>query len=98
MGVCQDYTHIMVSILKYKHISVRYVVGMMIGEGATHAWAEVFDNGFWFGLDPTNDKLVDDYFILAHGRDYNDCIIDKGLLSGQCPQKKTVSVKMVELK
>lgn len=99
MGVCQDYAHIMVSILKYKHIPVRYVVGMMIGEGATHAWVEVFDNGFWFGLDPTNDKLVDDdYFILAHGRDYNDCIIDKGLFTGQCHQKQIVSVKVVELK
>lgn len=99
MGVCQDYAHIMLSVLKYKKIPARYAVGMMVGEGATHAWVEVFDHGFWFGVDPTNNRLVDDnYFKLAHGRDYNDCVIDKGMFIGNCNQKQTVSVKVVELK
>lgn len=97
-GVCQDYAHIMLAILKYRKIPARYVAGMMVGEGATHAWVEVYDDGFWFGLDPTNNQLVDeDYFKLAHGRDYNDCIIDKGMFTGNCNQKQTVLVKVIEI-
>ena len=98
-GVCQDYTHIMLSMLKYHGIPSRYVAGMMVGEGATHAWVEVFYKGFWFGVDPTNDRIVnEDYFKLAHGRDYNDCIIDKGVFTGNCNQKQKVKVKVKELK
>ncbi len=98
-GVCQDYTHIMLSMLKYRGIPSRYVAGMMVGEGATHAWVEVFYKGFWVGVDPTNDRIVnEDYFKLAHGRDYNDCIIDKGVFTGNCNQKQKVRVRVKELK
>lgn len=62
-GVCQDYAHIMLSLLRIEGIPCRYVVGIMQGEGASHAWTEVLCNGYWYGFDPTNNKLVDDEYI-----------------------------------
>lgn len=70
-----------------------------MGEGTTHAWVEVYYKGFWVGVDSTNDRKVnEDYFKLAHGRDYNDCIIDKGFFTGNSNQKQKVKVKVKELK
>lgn len=43
MGVCQDYAHIFLALLRKEHVPCRYVVGMMSGEGASHAWVEIFD-------------------------------------------------------
>lgn len=50
---------------------------MISGEGATHAWVEVYDTvqQVWRGLDPTQNKPTDDgYLKLAQGRDYLDCV------------------------
>ncbi len=78
-GVCQDFTHIMLALCRRDGIPARYVVGYLFGEGETHAWVEIFDGRRWFGLDPTNDCVIDDgYICLTTGRDYNDCILDKG--------------------
>ena len=49
-GVCQDYAHIMTAVLRYMGIPARYVNGLMIGEGYTHAWVEVYTDGGWYGL------------------------------------------------
>ena len=40
-GVCQDYAHIMLSVLRPLGIPARYVSGHLLGEGAPHAWVEV---------------------------------------------------------
>ena len=59
--------------------------------GETHAWAEVYDGGYWVGVDPTNDKLVDErYLKLSHGRDFADCGINRGLFVGGGTQKQTI--------
>lgn len=82
-GVCQDYAHIMIALCRLKGIPARYVNGLMIGEGYTHAWVEIYTGEGWYGLDPTNHLHIDDYYIkLAHGRDYGDCVLDKGLFRG----------------
>lgn len=97
-GVCQDYAHILISLCRKATIPARYVAGMMIGEGATHAWVEVYSDGAWYGIDPTHNKLVDDYYIkLAHGRDYKDCIINKGCFIGKVNQKQSVYVSVKEI-
>jgi transglutaminase-like putative cysteine protease len=83
VGVCQDFAHAMVAFCRSLKIPARYVSGYffdttrdssMRGSEATHAWVEVFIEGFgWLGLDPTNNKVVDDtYIVLAVGRDYTD--------------------------
>lgn len=83
VGVCQDFAHAMVALCRSLNIPARYVSGYFFdstrdhrlrGSEATHAWVEVFVEGYgWIGLDPTNNKVVDDtYIVLAVGRDYTD--------------------------
>lgn len=96
-GVCQDYAHILISLLRMERIPARYVVGMMTGEGASHAWVEVEDNGIWYGVDPTNGRLVDDTYIhISCGRDAYDCPMNKGVFIGGGTQKQSVSVVVSE--
>ncbi len=79
-GVCQDYAHIMLAICRMERIPARYVVGMMMGEGFSHAWVEVKCGKYWYGFDPTNNYLVDDGYVkISHGRDFFDCIVNKGI-------------------
>lgn len=88
-GVCQDYAHVMICILRMENIPARYVTGMMIGEGASHAWVEVLCNGYWYGFDPTNDMLVnEDYIKIANGRDSRDCAVIRGIFYGNVKQSQ----------
>jgi transglutaminase-like putative cysteine protease len=92
-GVCQDYAHILIALLRHEGVCARYVNGLMIGEGATHAWVEVHDGTCWRGLDPTNDREVDDsYIAISHGRDFADCPIESGVFRGGGRQKQVVSI------
>lgn len=96
-GVCQDYAHILIALLHQAGISARYVAGLLIGEGASHAWVEVLDHGCWYGIDPTNDIPVEDSHIrLACGRDAGDCLINRGIVRGYCSQSQEVRVVVVE--
>lgn len=82
-GVCQDYAHVMLSVCRHVGLTARYIAGLLNGEGATHAWVEVYHNERWIGLDPTHNRMVDDnYITIAHGRDYRDCMLDIGIFSG----------------
>lgn len=97
-GVCQDYSHILISLCRMLKIPARYVAGFMFGEGATHAWVEFYGRGHWIGIDPTNDCMVDDKYIkLSEGRDASDCIVDKGVFFGSVRQKQTVNVSVKEI-
>ena len=92
-GVCQDYAHIMLALCRIADIPSRYVVGMMQGEGYSHAWVEVCADGRWYGMDPTNDRIVDDTYIkISHGRDYQDCIVNRGTFRGNGMQTQHVKV------
>jgi transglutaminase/protease-like cytokinesis protein 3 len=82
-GVCQDFAHTMLAMCRIFGIAARYVSGFMEGEGYTHAWIEYYHLGSWFGFDPTHNRPADPGYIkLSHGRDYNDCAIDKGHMPG----------------
>ncbi len=97
-GVCQDYAHILIALCHLDGIGARYVAGFMIGEGVTHAWVEIMCNGYWYGLDPTNNLMVDETYIkLSHGRDYNDCAVIRGSFYGSAKQEQTVSVIVEEV-
>lgn len=92
-GVCQDYAHIMLALCRMADIPSRYVVGMMQGEGYSHAWVEVCADGRWHGMDPTNDRTVDNTYIkISHGRDYQDCIVNRGTFRGNGTQTQQVKV------
>jgi transglutaminase-like putative cysteine protease len=97
-GVCQDYSHIMISLLRLAGIPAKYVVGMMMGEGFSHAWVEACIDGAWTGFDPTNDNIVDDTYIkLSCGRDYQDCIVNRGVFYGCVTQNQNIKVTVSEV-
>lgn len=98
-GVCQDYSHIFIALLHLAGIPARYVTGLIVGEGASHAWVEVLCNGLWYGLDPTNNTAVSDEHIkIGVGRDAKDCMINRGIMhgGGLHTQYIKVSVKEIE--
>ena len=97
-GVCQDYAHIYISLLKLFGIPARYVSGLVVGEGKSHAWVEAFCDGNFIGLDPTYDQVINEGYIkLGVGRDATDCSINRGVMwgGGRQSQEIDVSVKNI---
>ena len=102
-GVCQDFVHLMLQILRTMRIPCRYVSGYicpnkngMRGEGATHAWLETWIPAHgWAGIDPTNNIWVTNNHVkLAVGRNFNDCSPVKGTFKGPAVQKLYVYVSI----
>ncbi len=97
-GVCQDFANVVLAVLRSKGVACRYVSGFIPGEGETHAWIEVNDNGIWYAIDPTRRLLIEsDYLKIAQGRDFNDCTIERGVFVGNGAQHKLVHVTMAEI-
>ena len=106
-GVCQDYTHVMLTIARSWGIPSRYVSGYLhregapgeqTPEGASHAWAEFLlpDLG-WIGIDPTNDTLADHRHVrIAVGRDYADAAPTRGAVFGGGGSRLEVRVTVTE--
>lgn len=83
-GVCQDYSHITIAILRYLNIPARYCAGLMEGEGKTHAWVEYYDGSAWYGIDPTNDRVIEyGYIKISSGRDALDCAVERGCFTSK---------------
>lgn len=102
-GVCQDFAHIMLQILRSMKIPCRYVSGYICpnksglrGEGATHAWVEAWIPRFgWAGIDPTNNVWVTNTHVkLAVGRHFADCSPVKGAFKGPANQHLSVFVSV----
>lgn len=100
-GVCQDFTNILLQITRMSGIPSRYVSGYICpgdsktrGEGATHAWIEVYIPFYgWLGLDPTNNLIASQHHVkLAVGRNYRDCAPVKGIYKGQVTDTLFVKV------
>ena len=96
-GVCQDYAHVMASILRGWGLPCRYVSGYLgpdpeaeegaasrpEAEGESHAWVECwFPELGWTGFDPTNDSGDDRHVRVAVGRDYADVPPSRGVYKG----------------
>ncbi|OAV69291.1 hypothetical protein Barb4_01779 [Bacteroidales bacterium Barb4] len=82
-GVCQDFAHLMIALCHCAGIAARYVAGFMEGEGYTHAWVEYYATSCWKAVDPTHNCLIETGYVkLSHGRDFNDCSIERGVFSG----------------
>lgn len=98
-GVCQDYAHILIGLLRNAKIPCRYVAGVMVNQTVTHAWVEFFAKHRWYGIDPTNDLLVDDnYVAFARGRDYHDTLVNKGIFYGiNIVQSQNIEISMEEV-
>lgn len=102
-GVCQDFAHVLLQLLRTIGIPSRYVSGYicpnkngMRGEGATHAWVEAYiPNLGWVGIDPTNNCLaIENHIQLAVGRDFSDCTNVKGTFKGPANHELLVFVSV----
>lgn len=106
-GVCQDFVHITVGVLRHLGIPARYVSGYLtpdpdaaVGQAVTgdsHAWVEWF-HGTWTGIDPTNQRSVGvDHIIVGRGRDYDDVAPFTGVYLGDEDADLTVEVTVTRL-
>jgi transglutaminase-like putative cysteine protease len=97
-GVCQDFTHLLIALLRSFDVPARYVSGYVHRpnkESQSHAWCEVWlpDAG-WVGIDPTNDRLITEHFIkVAVGRDFTDVPPNKGVYRGRGQESIFVRVE-----
>ena len=102
-GVCQDFTNVLLQLVRMVGIPARYVSGYICpndeitrGEGATHAWIEAYIPFYgWLGIDPTNNAIANENHVrLAIGRDYNDCAPVKGIFKGKATDELYVKVEV----
>jgi transglutaminase-like putative cysteine protease len=102
-GVCQDFAHVMIAVLRAAGVPARYVSGYIfrgeshvLGAEASHAWCEAYLPPYgWVGFDPTNDRLINDHFVkVAIGRDYRDVSPVRGVYRGSKASDMSVNVAM----
>jgi transglutaminase-like putative cysteine protease len=105
-GVCQDFAHILITLVRRLAIPCRYVSGYMFHrddteakndrslEGASHAWVEALVPGWgWVAFDPTNNLIGSDRHIrVAVGRDYADVPPTRGVYKGEAQSELSVAV------
>lgn len=102
-GVCQDFAHMLLVLLRISKIPARYVSGYicpnkngMRGEGATHAWVEAYLPYYgWLGIDPTNNCIANETHVrLAVGKSFSDCSPVKGTYRGTSNHTLEVTVSV----
>ena len=90
-GVCQDYAHLTLALLRTIGVPARYVSGYLhprkdapkgeVVSGESHAWVEAWV-GDWWGFDPTNGVPAGErHVIVGRGRDYADVPPIRGIYS-----------------
>jgi transglutaminase-like putative cysteine protease len=108
-GVCQDFAHIMIALVRGLRIPCRYVSGYLhradkkkkqhrSADGATHAWVEAFlpDLG-WVAFDPTNNLTgTEKHIAIALGRDYGDVPPTRGVYKGGGESELSVQVTVTQ--
>jgi len=106
-GVCQDFAHLTLILLRSMGIPSRYVSGYLhpkpkaaIGhtiEGQSHAWLQAWTGGWW-NYDPTNvTEINEQYVSVGVGRDYSDVSPLKGIYSGEGSTDLDVVVEITRL-
>ena len=104
-GVCQDFAHIMIAVLRGWGVPARYVSGYVATDAAatarsrpdaSHAWVEVLLPSLgWLGFDPTNDVAAGErHIVVALGRDYGDVPPSRGVFKGDAESHLSVGVSV----
>ena len=104
-GVCQDFAHVNLALLRAMGIPSWYVSGYLhpqedapIGEtlvGESHAWVAAFTGSVW-PLDPTSmHRVAERHVRVAAGRDYHDVAPFRGIYAGRASQSLDVEVELV---
>jgi transglutaminase-like putative cysteine protease len=109
-GVCQDFAHVMIAVLRTMGLAARYVSGYLLtqpppgqprllGADASHAWVAVWcPREGWVDLDPTNAVMPGaDHVTLAWGRDYADVAPLRGVIRGGSTARPAVAVTVSPL-
>jgi transglutaminase-like putative cysteine protease len=102
-GVCQDFAHTMIALLRRVRIPARYVSGYIYRSredhdrstpDASHAWVDVLlPHLGWVGFDPTNNLIAHHRHIrTAIGRDYVDVPPTHGIFRGKADSELYVAV------
>ncbi|MEV0672167.1 transglutaminase family protein [Mycobacterium sp. NPDC050441] len=106
-GVCQDFAHLSLIVLRSMGIPARYVSGYLhpaqdavVGDtidGQSHAWIQAWTGGWWH-YDPTNDSEINEQYVsVGVGRDYSDVAPLKGIYSGEGSTDLDVVVEVTRL-
>jgi transglutaminase-like putative cysteine protease len=106
-GVCQDFAHLTLILLRSMGIPGRYVSGYLHPnkkakiddtiDGQSHAWVQAWTGGWW-NYDPTNDAAINEQYIsVGVGRDYSDVSPLKGIYSGEGSTDLDVVVEITRL-
>jgi transglutaminase-like putative cysteine protease len=108
-GVCQDFSHLLISCVRQHGLPAAYVSGYLLtkpprgsprlrGADAMHAWVSVWIPGMgWVDYDPTNECFVDtSHIVVARGRDYRDVCPISGVFRGGPRQALTLGVTVEE--
>jgi len=109
-GVCQDFVHLALHLLRGHGIAARYVSGYLFAappdggsdsvEVQTHAWLEAYlptgqGGAEWVAFDPTNGGQAGDTHVkIGHGRNYNDVPPIRGIYRGPAADSVEVGVRM----
>jgi transglutaminase-like putative cysteine protease len=108
-GVCQDFAHLALVLLRRHGLAARYVSGYLFApngdssdsaEVDTHAWIEALiptggAEPVWVAADPTNRGLAGERHVkIGHGRHYSDVPPIKGVYRGGATAKLEASVRM----
>lgn len=107
-GVCQDFAHLALTLLRAAGVPARYVSGYLhpVGDpqpgrtvvGESHAWVEAWV-GDWVAVDPTNrSPVAERHVVVARGRDYADVAPLRGLYTGAARSELQVSVEITRLR
>ena len=107
-GVCQDFTHLALALLRSAGLPARYVSGYLhpsrdarLDEpvsAESHAWVE-FWAGDWVPLDPSSlAEVAERHVLVARGRDYSDVRPLAGIYSGPAAESLGVAVELTRLR
>ena len=112
-GVCQDFAHLGIGLMRSVGIPARYVSGYLFAADETdldtdlddvvsiqtHAWLEAAIPGHgWAGFDPTNRSPVGErHVVIGHGRDYDDVAPVRGVFTGSSTPTVDAEVKMARM-
>lgn len=107
-GVCQDFAHLQLGMLRMFGLPARYVSGYvhtcpppgrprLQGADATHAWVSVYCPGYGYvDFDPTNGCIPkDEHITLAWGRDFSDTSPLRGVILGGGDHRVRVGVDVL---
>ncbi len=100
-GVCQDFAHLMIGLLRLRGVPARYVSGYLHVQpkedepSQSHAWVELFtgERG-WVAFDPTHNRVPNEQYVrIGAGRHYDDVPPNRGVFRGNAFETLEVQVR-----